>query len=219
MKKFSLTDAVALIVWLMPAVYLFVIYSSLPQTVLLHYDLNGNVNGEGSKSEFLIVQAIMLGAPALVYLLFKFLPAIDPKKQVKYGAATFQKLAFGLVIFLSALNIAILFATAHHGFEVNKVLFPIIGLLFVFIGNIMNNIKPNYFAGVRTPWTLENEGNWRATHRLAGKIWFVGGIIITIATLFLPPQAGAIFFTTCAIIMALVPFIYSYIYFKKHQLN
>jgi uncharacterized membrane protein len=219
MKKFSLADLTAFVVWLLPVVYLFVIYSSLPQTVPLHYDLNGNVNRVGSKSEFLTFQVIMLGLPALVYLLLKFLPSIDPKKQVKYGEATFQKLALGLVIFLSALNIAILFATAHHGFQVNKVIFPLVGLLFVFIGNVMNNIKPNYFAGIRTPWALENEGNWRATHRLASKIWFIGGIILTIAMLFLPPQAGAIFFAICVATMTLVPFIYSYVYFKKHQLS
>jgi uncharacterized membrane protein len=219
MKKFTLLDGAALVVWLLPAVYLLFVYSSLPQIVPMHYDINGNVNAYGSKGKFLAFQSVMLGVPALVYLLLKFLPAIDPKKQVKYGESTFQKLAFGIVIFLSALNIAIIFSTIHHEFKINKLIFPLIGLLFAFIGNIMNSIKPNYFAGFRTPWALENEDNWRATHRLASKMWFFGGIILTITTLLLPSETGEIVFPCILSIMVLIPFIFSYMYFKKHQLN
>ena len=219
MKKFTTLDGAALVVWLLPAVYLLFIYSSLPQTVPMHYDLEGNINRYGGKNEFLTLQGVMLGVPALVYLLLKFLPAIDPKKQVKYGESTFQKLAFGIVFFLSALNIAIIFSTIHHGFKINKLIFPLIGLLFAFIGNIMNSIKPNYFAGFRTPWALENEDNWRATHRLAGKMWFFGGIILTLTSLILPLEAGGILFLCIAGVMVLIPFIFSYMYFKNHQLN
>lgn len=219
MKKFTLLDGAALVVWLLPAVYLLFIYDALPQTVPIHYGLNGTVDRYGNKNEFLTFQLIMLGVPVLVYLLLKFLPVIDPKKQVKYGEDTFNKLAFGLVIFLSALNIAIIFSTVNHGFKIDKLIFPLVGLLFVFIGNIMNSIKPNYFAGIRTPWTLENEDNWRATHRLASKIWFTGGIVLTILMLFLSSETGEIVFMCILAVMVLIPVIYSYIYFKNHQLN
>jgi uncharacterized membrane protein len=219
MKKISWFDLAALVVWILPAAYLVSIYSSLPQTVPVHYGLNGAVDRYGSKGEFLIGPCILIGVSALVYFLLKFLPSIDPKKQVKYGEATFQKLAFGLVIFLSALNIVIIFSTAHNGFKIDKLIFPLIGLLFAFIGNILNSIKPNYFAGIRTPWTLENEDNWRATHRLASKIWFTGGILLAILMLFLPTPAGKIVFLSIVAIMVLIPVIYSYSYFKKHQLK
>jgi len=219
MKKFTLLDGAALVVWLLPAVYLWIIFPALPQTVAVHWGLNGTVDRYGTKNEFLIGPSVLIGVSGLVYLLLKFLPAIDPKKQIKYGQDTFQKLALGLVIFLAALNIAIIYATVNHGFQIDKLIFPLIGLFFAFLGNLMNSIKPNYFAGIRTPWTLESEDNWRATHRLAGKIWFVGGIIITIVMLFLPPKAGTIFFTIFVCVMALIPIIYSFVYFKKHQVN
>jgi len=219
MKKISVLDLSALVIWLLPAVYLCLVYSTLPQSVPMHYDMHGNVNRYGSKGEFVAVIGLMTGISALVYLLLKFLPLIDPKKQVKYGESTFKKLAFGLVVFLTALNLIIIFAALNNGFKIEKMLFPVIGLLFVFLGNMMNSIKPNYFAGIRTPWALESEDNWRATHRLAGKIWFIGGIFLTIAILLLPEQAGTIVFTIVVVIMALVPIIFSYIYFRKHQLN
>lgn len=219
MKKFSLLDGCAAVIWLLPAVYLFSIYGDLPQTVPVHYGLNGAVDRYGSKNEFLTTSIILTGVSALVYLLLKFLPAIDPKKKVRYGEATFQKLAFGIVIFLAALNICIMYATAHRGFDVGKLIFPLAGLLFVFIGNMMNSIKPNYFAGVRTPWTLENEDNWRATHRLASRLWVAGGLVIAVITFIFPPKTGTVIFMCGVVILALIPVVYSYIYFKNHRQN
>jgi uncharacterized membrane protein len=218
MKKFTAADASALVVWLIPIAYLIFIMPSLPASVAMHYGSNGEVDRYGSKSEFLFFQLLMQGVSFLVYLLLKFLPAIDPKKKVKYGESTFQKLGLGLIIFLSALNIAIIFGALHHQFNIEKVIMPITGLLFAFIGNMMNNIKPNYFAGIRTPWTLESEDTWRATHRLASKIWFGGGIVLTILMLLMSPVAGKVVFTFVIAVMVLIPVIYSYVYFKKHQL-
>jgi len=219
MKKFSLLDGGALAIWLLPAIYLFSIYGGLPQIVPVHYGLNGAVDRYGSKSEFLTTSVILMGASAFVYLLLKFLPAIDPKKKVKYGEGTFQKLAFGIIIFLAALNMCIMYATAHRGFDVVTLIFPLAGLLFVFIGNMMNSIKPNYFAGVRTPWTLESEDNWRATHRLASRLWVTGGLVITVITFILPAKPGTVVFMCGVAVLALIPVIYSYIYFKKRRLN
>jgi uncharacterized membrane protein len=217
MKKFTLMDLAALAIILLPIGYSLWAYQGLPAIVPMHYGIDGKPNSYGSKSEFLAVMLMLPVVSALLYLLLKFLPSIDPKKQVKYGEQTFQKLALGIVIFMAALSIAITFATVNRSFKIDKLILPLAGLLFVFLGNMMHSIKPNYFAGVRTPWTLEDEGNWRATHRLAGKIWFAGGIIITIAMLVLPEKSGFIVFTPCILIMAFIPVIYSYIYFKKHQ--
>lgn len=110
-----------------------------------------------------------------------------------------------------------MYATVHHGLKLDKVLLPLIGLLLAFIGNMMHSIKPNYFAGVRTPWTLENEDNWRSTHRLAGKLWFIGGITITFLTLLLPAKIATVVFISGAVSLSLIPVVYSYVYFKKHQ--
>ncbi len=217
MKKFNSMDVAAVVIWVLPIVYVACIYSSLPASVPVHFGIDGNPDRYGSKGEFLLTTGAVTGAAALVYLLLKFLPAIDPKKYVKYGEPTFQKLALGLVLFMSALTIAIAFATINHSFRIDKLILPIIGLLFAFIGNIMHSIKPNYFAGVRTPWTLEDNDTWRATHRLAGKLWFIGGIGLTIAVLMLPAKTGMIIFMSMIAILVLVPVVYSYVYYRKHH--
>jgi uncharacterized membrane protein len=216
MKKFTWFDFAALVIFLLPVVYLLTVYASLPVRVPMHYDINGKVNRYGSKNEFLMVQAIMLFVALMVYMLLRFLSSIDPKKKVKYSQETFQKIALGIVIFISALNIVIIFSTVNQGVRVDKLIFPLIGLLFTFLGNVMNNIKPNYFVGIRTPWTLESEDTWKATHRMAGKVWFAGGILLTILTLVLPSNIATVVFMVGILSIALMPVVYSYIYFKNH---
>ena len=66
-------------------------------------------------------------------------------------------------------------------------IFPLIGLLFAFLGNYFKTIKPNYFIGIRTPWTLENEEVWKKTHLIGGKLWFVGGLLMAL-TFVLPNE-------------------------------
>lgn len=96
MKKFALIDLLALVIALVPLGYLEVVYSSLPAIVPMHYGVDGKPNGFGPKSELFILQAILIGTSVLIYLLMKFLSSIDPKKQVKAGEQTFQKLGMGI---------------------------------------------------------------------------------------------------------------------------
>lgn len=217
MKKFNTRDAAALLIWLLPAAYLFYIYPTLPQRVAVHFGVSGMPDRYGSKTEMLIGPVVLMSVSVLVYLLLKFLPAIDPKKMVKYGEPTFQKIAMGVVIFLAALDICIIVATVHPTFKIPQIILPVAGLFFAFIGNMMNSIKPNYFAGVRTPWTLEDADTWRATHRLTGKVWFVGGILTAILTLLLPTKAAIITFFSIKVFLVLIPVAYSYIYYKKRH--
>jgi len=53
----------------------------------------------------------------------------------------------------------------------------LLGFAFAGMGIYMPKLKQNYYAGFKLPWTLESEENWNATHRLAGKIWPVGGLL------------------------------------------
>lgn len=219
MKNFNSLDAAALVILLLPAAYLIYVYPTLPASVPVHFGLDGTPNRYGNKSELWGGLFLLMGTSVFIYLLLKFIPAIDPKQKVKLGEAAFQKLALGLVLFLSALSIVIIYSAIIKTFRFDKVILPVTGLLFAFIGNIIHSIKPNYFAGVRTPWTLEDNDTWRATHRLTGKLWFTGGIAITIAVLLLPPIPGLIVFISIMTVLVLIPVVYSYFYYKKHQLK
>lgn len=217
MKKFTTKDVIALVIWVLPAVYLLRIYPSLQQTVPLHYGVDGQPDRYGDRSEFLLATLVIMGVAAIMYLLMKFLPSIDPKRTAKYSSGTFKQLALVLLVFLTIINMAIMYAVTHEGFQMNKMILPLVGLLLAYIGNIMHSLKPNYFVGIRTPWTLEDEDTWRKTHQLGGKLWLAGGIAVAVLSLLLPIDIAPYVFMVVVVIMALIPIVYSYIYFKKHH--
>ena len=129
-----------------------------------------------------------------------------------------KRLAFIVVFFLSVLSCYMIYIALHTGSNFSgKFMVVITGLLFAALGNYMYNIKPNYFAGLRLPWTLENEDNWKYTHRIAGRMWFAGGLILTTLAFFLPAKAGFIALIIITAIIVIVPSVYSYRFYKQHQ--
>ena len=90
----------------------------------------------------------------------------------------------------------------------------LMGIMFVVLGNYMPKCKPNRTIGVRVKWTLQNEENWNKTHRLAGKVWVFGGIIL-LATMFVPMGKTGVTLLGLILLMAFVPVVYSYLYYRK----
>jgi uncharacterized membrane protein len=168
----------------------------------------------GDKSEMWAVTGILAGVSILVYFLLNNIHHIDPKRRGRPQTGAFDKLAIGLVVFLAALNFIII-SSVKGSFAMQNLLFPLLGLLFAFLGNYMNNIKPNYFAGFRLPWTLSDDDNWRKTHHLAGRVWFGGGLVLVLASLLLPVQYTFPLFIAVVVVMSLIPVIYSYRLFKN----
>lgn len=211
------------IVWLViiaPLVYLAIIWDRLPDIVPTHFDLQGNADKFGKKNELLVVSGVLAGMSAFVYLLVTNIYRIDPRKMAVENKDRMQRIAFAVTVFMSAVLFAIIYSTVRGEFKMNaKFIFAGVGLLFSIMGNYMYHIKPNYFAGLRLPWTLEDPENWRLTHLLAGKMWFAGGLLVAVACLLLPviPSFITLFAITSALVI--IPAVYSYRLYKKSKNN
>jgi uncharacterized membrane protein len=216
MKKW-LQEILVLILIVLPLYYLLKVYPSLPPIIPTHFGIDGKPNGFSNKQQiiWIIIFTSLLSAGS--YLLIKHLPRFDPKKTSSLSSGNMQKIAIAVVALLSAIMISMLYASMHGSLSFSRLFNPLMGIFFIVVGNLMYNIKPNYFVGIRIPWTLESENNWRATHHMAGKLWFIGGILITVFTLSLPVQAGEYFFMGSTLILALAPIIYSFVYFKNNK--
>jgi uncharacterized membrane protein len=64
-----------------------------------------------------------------------------------------------------------------------------LGLLLVGLGGMMGKIRPNWFVGIRTPWTLSSKAAWVKTHRLGGFLMVAAGILTMASTLLGPRVA------------------------------
>lgn len=206
------------LVMLIPAVYLAIAWNSLPETIVMQYDFQGRPTRYGGKNELLGFTALLIVVSALVYLLLTNMYKIDPKKLAAENKDRLYRIAFAVVVFMAAIECMIIYTSITGGIRFSiGLVFSGVGLLFAFIGNYMPNMKPNYFAGLRLPWTLENEVNWKKTHLLAGKLWFAGGLVIAVICLFTSSTISLIVFSAVMMVLIIIPTVFSYRLYKRQK--
>jgi uncharacterized membrane protein len=214
----KLLKKIAWLVIIAPAAYLAIVWNKLPEKIAMHFNLKGTPNGYGSKNDLTLVIALLTGIAIAIFLLLPLVYKIDTKKTAVENKTRLLRLAFAITLFISFVTCIIINGAtrANAGFNI-RLVFAGIGLLFCIIGNYFHNIKPNYFAGLRLPWTLENEENWKKTHMLAGKLWFAGGLLIAVLCLLTPVVVSIIIFIIVMIIITVIPFRYSYLLYKNQK--
>lgn len=216
----SILKKIAWPIMAIPGIYLALIWNKLPENVPIHFDLQGNPDRYGNKTELIVMALVLIGINIFVFFLLTNIYRIDPKKYAAENKDRLVKIAFAVAVFLSGILCMIIYSSLSGGsrFDINLI-FAGTGLLLAVIGNYMPNLKPNYFAGLRLPWTLENEDNWRKTHQLGGKLMFAGGLFLAVICLFLPAKAAIAVFFSIIILVTIIPCIYSYKLYKKNKVQ
>jgi uncharacterized membrane protein len=106
-----------------------------------------------------------------------------------------------------------IFAGLGYEIPIEKIVPAFVGLLFIIIGNYLPKSKQNYTVGIKLPWTLNNETNWNKTHRLAGYLWIVGGVMMFVNS-FLQIFWMPVFIAIISL-LSIVPAVYSYILYRN----
>ena len=198
---------VTTIVILLPIVAGVVLWDQIPEEVPIHWNMQGEVDGWCGKT--FAVFGLPLVLTALQWLMV-FITSVDPKRQNQ--SAKMRALIFWLVPALCVIFFGFTYASALGKEVLVNVIVPVfLGVIFVIIGNYMPKCKQNYTVGIKIPWTLNSEENWNRTHRLAGWVWVIGGIVVMLGGFF-----GFLWLIIPAVlIMAIVPIVYSYILYRK----
>jgi uncharacterized membrane protein len=200
----------AAVVILATVIGIAVAYPKLPDQVPMHWNAHGQVNGWGPKwSLFLYGPAMMTG----IALLFAALPWLSPKKfEVDSFRSTCLFIMIVIVGMMAYVHILIVINGLGAPFDMSRAVEGCICLMITLLGNVLGKVRRNFFMGIRTPWTLANERVWNATHRLAAKTFFAGGLVGLIAVIFRAPFWLPI---GLLLIAALVPAIYSLVFYKQ----
>lgn len=150
-------------------------WATAPARIPVHWNIAGQVDRYGGRFEGLLALPLLaLG----LYLLMVFLPRVDP------GRANYQAFtgAYGtLRLGITALMAAV-YGLVHlwlRGVQVSiETWVPLlVGALFIVIGNLMGKIRPNWFVGIRTPWTISSKLAWTRTHRVGGWLFLLMGVL------------------------------------------
>ncbi len=203
-----------------PAIYLALVWNHLPSRIAMHFDLRGNPDRYGNKQELIGLTALIIAMNLFVYFLLTNVYRIDPKRYAVENKERLRRIAFAVAVFMSAILFVIIYSSYSGNTKpMMGFIFSGVGLLFAIIGNYLPNLKPNYFAGLRLPWTLEDPDNWKKTHALAGKLWFAGGLLLAIICLFTPPVVSIVIFFTVMAIIVIIPCVFSYRLFKQRKIS
>lgn len=217
-SKNPLRHILAVIILLVPFAYLGYVWNGLPETIAIHFGASGEANGFGDRTTLLVQSCIVAGITLLAYLLVVNAHVIDKKRNNGVKPAMFDTIAFVTVVFMSVISLGIIVNAMYPNESIfNRMMLPAIGMFFVFMGNVMYNIKPNRFVGVRIPWTLNDDDNWKHTHRLASKLFFVGGVLITLVSLAYKTEVAAMFMSGIVLVIVLVTVGYSYNFNRTNQ--
>lgn len=189
-------------------------YPRLPERIPTHWNLEGEVDGWSARWMVFFPPAMGL----LMLVLMPVLRRIDPRR------ANYDRFepTFWLVI-----NVIIAFMFVPHLMTIgaalgwplpatDRVLVGAVGVLFILLGNYMPRVKSNWWMGIRTPWTLSSESVWRSTHRLGGRMFVVGGVVM-ILSLALTPEARVAALITAVVLSALVPAVWSYMAWRRER--
>lgn len=160
-------------------------WNRVPDSLPVHWNLRGEVDRMGGKFEGLLaVPLTTLG----LYVLFLLLPRIDPGRE-NYARflGTYHAFRNVFVAFMAALYGVMHLSFRGHALEMGTFTMPALGVLFIFVGNLLGKLRPNWFMGIRTPWTLTSKQSWVRSHRVGGWIFILGGLAFLIAGLLRRP--------------------------------
>lgn len=204
-KQLILTSFVIVLPALLGAFF----WKALPEQVPTHFGIDGQADGYSSKLFTLVAFPIL-------FVLFQIIALASLEKEsVKVVApAKMRKLYAWIVPALSFIVQGSIYANALGWVKSSPTLVTaFLGIIFIILGNYLPKTHRNHTIGIRIPWTLSDDKNWYKTHRMAGKLWVLGGLLILLESFVqvaMPYVMGVVI-----AIMIIAPMIYSFLLSRK----
>jgi uncharacterized membrane protein len=188
-------------------------WTTAPEQIPVHWNAAGEVDRYGGKFEGLLAMPLIATG---MYLLLRFVPRIDPgRANYALFANTYVLIRVGVLIVIALLYGVLHLSIRGREVNMNTVVPMLIGGLFILIGASMGKIRPNWFIGIRTPWTLSSKTAWVRTHRLGGWLFILLGLVLMVLMPLAEPRLAFPVVAVAAAAIALWSMVYSYIVWRS----
>ena len=210
--NFLRREWLALLLLFVPAALTLFYWNQLPDPMATHWGLNGEPNGYQSPTTFLW---FTLALNVFVYVLLAAVPYLDPKRGAHRLKNPLRVIRTATMAFMALVLGGIVLKAI--GYPINIILLANLAviLLFLVMGNLMAKFPPNYFAGIRTPWTLESPEVWRRVHQVASKLWVAGALVLLLFVFRLDTTAYTVLFASMTLVLVFVPIVHSYLLYRR----
>lgn len=199
--------AVTSIITLLPIIAGLLLWKQLPEQMPTHWNASGEIDGLSSKLFAVVGLPMIMLAVQWLCLLGTL---ADPKK-ANHSAKVLHLVLWIIPVLSVVLQTATYAAALGKEVQMEVIIPVLVGLVLAIIGNYLPKCKQNYTIGIKLPWTLNSEENWNRTHRFAGRLWLICGIVIMLSGFF----GGVWILLLTMLLMVLVPCIYSYMLYRK----
>ena len=207
-KYWLITSAVTLL----PVLLGLALWNKLPDRLPTHFGIDGAADGWSGKG------FAVFGIPAMWLTFHLIVWGVTRLDRQNRGHNEKVLNLVGLTFPAMSILFSVLLYTRALDTELNlsMLLFPLLGLMFIAIGNWMPKIRQNSTLGIKIKWTLYNEENWNKTHRFAGFVWVIGGVLFCLMG-FVPGETLVFLLPLEVILLACVPTVYSWLLSKKQR--
>ncbi len=200
------------VVILLPMLFGLFMWDRLPDTMVSHWGGDGVADGAAPKGFMVFGMPLILLALQWLMLLLESVVQKERHQNnkivaIKYGMIPVTSLVVHVFIYSVALE---------KDWNLFALIPALIGVLFMYIGNYLPKTIRNRTMGIKLRWTMGNDENWQKTHRLGGRLWFWGGLVMLISAL-LPIKYTIAVMIAMIVVGVVVPSIYSYSIYKKHK--
>ncbi len=209
------TNIIIAAILLFTLVVTLLYYPKVPDIIPVHWGVDGQIDGWGQKYMLFVFWGIAAG----VNFLMLFAEKIEPKEG---SYDKFRKVFDIMRLFVTGLMCGLVLLTIAFTFnpqfaDMNGIMYPAMGIMFVLLGNYMPKVKHNYTFGIKTPWALASETVWNKTHRISGPLWMAEGAVIFSLAFVKNTTVASIIMLITMIVVIIIPMVYSYFEFKKEK--
>ncbi len=211
-KKNKWTVILSSVVTLLPIIYGLLVWDQLPESMVSHWGGDGVADGMAPKG------FMVFGMP-LIFLAVHWLCMLGmtlDKKNTQHNKKIVAIIFWMMPVLSIAISTAMYSIALEKEFNVFTVMPALIGVMFLFMGNYLPKTTRNRTMGIKLRWTVGNDENWQKTHRLGGRIWVAGGIMLILSAFLGIEFAIGVMIAVIAVCV-IAPTVYSYRLYKKHQ--
>ena len=212
MKNNRLWRGAVLVLTLLPVAELLTAITLLPDTVAVHWGLDGTPDRYSSRFELLIPVAIIL----LVGAVFWFKGKGEHPKGFRAGG-------MGAMLLFNVIVPILLYVTFHPQvnllrFSFGKIVCGLVAVVVLVVGNYLPKVSWEYRMkryGFRTCYTLSDERVWERSQRFAGYCYTAAALVGILSALLLNDFACVLILVGAMLAANLAAYLYSYQIWKK----
>lgn len=189
-----------------------VVYPQLPERMPTHWSATGEANDWSSRLWGAWLLPLMM---ALVWFIMRALPHVDPRRaNYEKFSGMYDWLINLILVFMLGMHVVTLMAATGSPVRMDRVIMPAVGVFITIMGLMIPRAHPNWFVGIRTPWTLTSDLSWQRTHKLGGSLFVVLGLLMVVST-FIAPEIAIWVLAAAAVAITVFLFAYSYQVWKS----